>query len=130
MAQPIPSTAEIAKKKQQEAAAAIAAEAASQGLSLVAALPTRVLKRGEFRVSAAARARWDKVRFNLTAIVKMGIDLLRAQYAGDDDDPPWWCLLVIYTLLLIHPHPYKRHISACSAISIGEGRSRSANRIR
>ena len=50
-APPILSAAELVKKQQQEA---------SGGLALVAA-PTRVLKPGEFRVSAVARARWDKV---------------------------------------------------------------------
>jgi hypothetical protein len=32
-------------------------------------------------VSAQARARWEKVRFNLSAIVKMGMDMRRAKYA-------------------------------------------------
>lgn len=34
-----------------------------------------------YRVSAVARARWEKVRFNLSAIVKMGMDMRRAKYA-------------------------------------------------
>ena len=69
MAPPIPSTAEIAKKQQKE-------EEISKGLSLVVATPpSRVLKQGEFRVSAAARARWDKV-----------------------GDPPW---LFLYINLLV-----------------------------
>ena len=34
-----------------------------------------------YRVSAVARARWEKVRYNLSAMVKMGRDMRRAKYA-------------------------------------------------